>query len=1768
MAEKPTDSFVSDYIKKQREIYRQQLMPEQDVAVDRNVTPPTPPEPEVGPLGKVIDFISRPLYAVTNVADKVLDIPEAFDRAQQLEASGQSGAGEALKSFGAVAAAPFTGFFSTKREDKNFFSDIIEKASDVSNRKDPLYKDVPDNVDPRVKGVAGFAGDVLFDPLTWVPAAWIAKGVQLGGRGLKAASGGAKAVTEDLKRTARTAREAEEANVAGRAVDNATEAARGSAVVEDVIAPAQATRKVADTIADAVKNKQIPKEVATASALREVVNNAKIMKRGRDVSLSNQLSKQLEKLANQTVDDLNIPVPGRELSRDEWLVEFMSVSDEGLSNIPIAAERVGGVKLKEQTLAGVNQVVRRLEEQGKMTSKVDQEINDIIEPYYQQFVKEVRNNPGVSLLGELRSSTNTEISGFAGVARLMYLTQQEEENVRAILGTPLFNNLKEMEPDEFASFVDRAQDALARNGVVENLGNVKQHTAEWNLLKRFNIDLPTYRAARADLEERINRLRSGVAAKPIDEAADTLDEDPDFVRFLTAELSDTGNQGLATQALNAIKNATRKVLYRNFDKDYLKRTYKVIKEDGELLWTSEEYGEGVARLPNLFGTFPQNDLWTQISMRGTRLFGGIPVRDASGNIVKATDGSNVYRVVPTYMKGKRAKRAYQGFDLANELERFVVPTTRAGEDFLANQGIPLVMDFKLPDAQRSIAHLRFSDVWRILDMGYDSVARANGVSRSWQHRSLQLLFFNTAKTQVVRTHVADAIMRMRQMAAAGIDDVAMREELLKVVRSDTNRTGTQKIDNWLSNTDAEATFGFRLPNMPKPDLPGVRYEPKGKTGDYVIWNAGVAAENLVDAIMAMRSTFDEVIDLRAQQYTARAVTEYSTVAPEIARQFSRMYQDPLAAAAAIRATNKADTVVSDYIRNVEGTELAAVFTDGAVSGVIPTAVKNAARSGEDIADAAGKSKKAQDAARTKAVNRDQKLDKQIEQEGQEAADYILGNPSQFGPEDLEAAQQLKAFDISNPFKFPDGYSQMQISRERVMSAFSATYGMDPRNRLSASIGMKSVGVRLRRFADQLNRDINENILQRPEFNQLVDGETTMLQAGMRLVQNGAEAGENATLASARAAIAAQVGKVFNADGEFINTIVGTSFVRSGAGIDELNGLMFKHAPLGKNADETARLPEAGEFFDMNLAAKDAPRFVDAAKQAIPGGSADEIQATARMMAALEQWKTWDIENVGHFLASTQSALYELSTKSAFIDNFFANAKRLGLATADPKTANARGFVKVTSDGASYFGRMLPQNMYLAPEVAETFQAADISMRTSRRLKGGLGDFTNTYLDPLLNKWKQTVTIFRTGHHIRNFIGGHSLRYFALGTSKFNEAFTKANQLLASRKSYTDVDMWASLRGDNVAAFGDTDTIVSGSKFKLTAADAYDDVNNNLFDVGRIAEDLLTAEIQESGFSRGVDVAGTLVTFGLAKPGGTVEKLALTASEYVEHQARASHYIQAMMQMADGKAISTGIGKLRKPKNLQEARQLAIESALKSHPNAASMTAFESKYMRRIFPFYSWFKPATVALVEASVMHPARTLTTIPKASYNLGIAMGIDPYSVYYPFPTDQMFPSFLTEEGTGPQFDIAGRYISIQPGFANLDIYNTFAGGPVEGAIQMINPYARVPMELLAGSRLGTQAPIRDFSDYIDSSIPGVNYMSNITGRSITGGLQPQEQVSRGVKTEFDQALSAFNWLTGLSARNYSRPNYINYAEIEERNRRAEELNQSQSIVDRLLGK
>lgn len=114
-----------------------------------------------------------------------------------------------------------------------------------------------------------------------------------------------------------------------------------------------------------------------------------------------------------------------------------------------------------------------------------------------------------------------------------------------------------------------------------------------------------------------------------------------------------------------------------------------------------------------------------------------------------------------------------------------------------------------------------------------------------------------------------------------------------------------------------------------------------------------------------------------------------------------------------------------------------------------------------------------------------------------------------------------------------------------------------------------------------------------------------------------------------------------------------------------------------------------------------------------------------------------------------------------------------------------------------------------------------------------------------------------------------------------------------------------------------------------------------------------------------------------------------------------------------------------------------------------------------------------------------------------------------------------------------------------------------------MTSPLFRVPLELMSGGSWGTGARIKDASDYVDASIPGINYLSNITGISPTGsvastmqgmGLDPQYQVSAGNKGIQDQGLSLLNWLTGLGFQNMSKPNYINYAEIEKRNAAAKD--------------
>jgi hypothetical protein len=235
-----------------------------------------------------------------------------------------------------------------------------------------------------------------------------------------------------------------------------------------------------------------------------------------------------------------------------------------------------------------------------------------------------------------------------------------------------------------------------------------------------------------------------------------------------------------------------------------------------------------------------------------------------------------------------------------------------------------------------------------------------------------------------------------------------------------------------------------------------------------------------------------------------------------------------------------------------------------------------------------------------------------------------------------------------------------------------------------------------------------------------------------------------------------------------------------------------------------------------------------------------------------------------------------------------------------------------------------------------------------------------------------------------------------------------------------------------------------------------------------------------------------------------------------------------------------------------------------------LTPFEAKFMRLLIPFYSWMAKILPAFFESFIRNPGR-VSMIPKASYEIAVMTGVNPDSIYDPFPTSQQFPMYIENEALGPQFkDPTGGFMRIDPGIPQLDVLNTFLAPRDEktGALDiggilggMVTPAWKVPAELMTQSQAGgIPVDTSDYSGYFDKQIPGGSYMAGITGRSPTSGfLQETKAVEDEKRQGFfnqngeisgDAAAQLFNWVTGLGMAGLSHENQINQANIQDRNR------------------
>jgi hypothetical protein len=514
----------------------------------------------------------------------------------------------------------------------------------------------------------------------------------------------------------------------------------------------------------------------------------------------------------------------------------------------------------------------------------------------------------------------------------------------------------------------------------------------------------------------------------------------------------------------------------------------------------------------------------------------------------------------------------------------------------------------------------------------------------------------------------------------------------------------------------------------------------------------------------------------------------------------------------------------------------------------------------------------------------------------------------------------------------------------------------------------------------------------------------------------------------------------------------------------------------------------------------------------------------------DQWKTWDITDPMDFMARANDALTHLAGKQAFGTSFSHN---FGVSTVRP------GYVKMSVKDEDVLGAFIDTSKFYPREYAEqmtrlenmltqpaNFRGTNIIGDHVKTPEGIVAGIVNNFIDPIMQIWKPFMTILRPGHHIRNFFSdimfGMLDGVFSIGSYRKGLKMMQSGGRLRGEgiEGLKTIEAGSSINGGSKMS-----TIrLRGRNVDLTYDNGYILANKHgLLPAGHAIEDLEST-------SKGID------KFQSSLP----MRAASRVSEESGGFTRLAHFSNLMERRSF----------TRKFDSLDEAAEAAAAQVKKYHPDVHGLTPAERKYARRIVPFYSWIRQALPVIMNTMYTKPGR-VTMINKAQYNTAMAMGLNPDSLSDPFPTDKLYPSFVTAHITGPW--VGDKTFNLgSPGETLSDLFNKGEGegdlAPLRHLLSQVNPLLKGPVELATGTDIASGRPIVDTGEYVDRQLPVVNQVAGISGYSPTGtvaailrGLpvpDPQRAVARGEKQHFFNE-SLVNFLTGLGIQSVDKGSY-----------------------------
>lgn len=200
---------------------------------------------------------------------------------------------------------------------------------------------------------------------------------------------------------------------------------------------------------------------------------------------------------------------------------------------------------------------------------------------------------------------------------------------------------------------------------------------------------------------------------------------------------------------------------------------------------------------------------------------------------------------------------------------------------------------------------------------------------------------------------------------------------------------------------------------------------------------------------------------------------------------------------------------------------------------------------------------------------------------------------------------------------------------------------------------------------------------------------------------------------------------------------------------------------------------------------------------------------------------------------------------------------------------------------------------------------------------------------------------------------------------------------------------------------------------------------------------------------------------------------------------------------DGSKVGHVITRMMKGDDIGQA----VASAQKYLFNYQALTPFERNVMRRVLPFYSWARLNSALQLELLLERP-EFIAMMPKLKGNIEASL-----------PTGQVVPaalrpSYVRREAGSQLFGGLRPVYSNLPNFFPLgELKYLTPGGVIRGAMDLLNPMIKMPVELGINKDFFFDRPIRSYPGQREKFL-GLNVPPEL--RHVAGVFRPASEVNR----------------------------------------------------------